>query len=74
MFKGWKRATASSTLVVEIFTKEILSKIDEKGMDKCFGQMDHSIKENGEMEYKMEKDKFIYQAAKLWVVCFKIVF
>jgi 5-carboxymethyl-2-hydroxymuconate isomerase len=47
------------TLVVEIFIKEILFKINEKVMDKCFGQMEVFIKESGRMEFKMEKVKSI---------------
>jgi 5-carboxymethyl-2-hydroxymuconate isomerase len=47
------------TLVVEIFIKEILFKINEKVMDKCFGQMEVFIKENGGTEFKMERVKSI---------------
>jgi 5-carboxymethyl-2-hydroxymuconate isomerase len=47
------------TLVVEIFIKEILFKINEKVMDKCFGQMEVFIKENGGTESKMERVKSI---------------
>ncbi len=47
------------TLVVEIFIKEILFKIKEKVMDKCFGQMEVFIKENGGTEFKMERVKSI---------------
>ena len=48
-----------------IFTKEILLMTSEKVMDKCFGQMDHFIKETGRQGFKMEKDKFILQVVRL---------
>ncbi len=59
---------------VEISIKETLWMTRDKGMVKCFGQMDLFIKENGEREHRMEKDKFIWQVAKLWVGYFKTVF
>jgi len=50
---------------VEIFIKAILLMIKDKVMDKCFGQMDHFTKVNGEMVLKMVKDKSIYQEMRL---------
>jgi hypothetical protein len=50
---------------VEIFIKAILLMIKDKVMDKCFGQMDHFTKVNGEMVLKMVRDKFIYQEMRL---------
>jgi hypothetical protein len=49
----------SSILVVETFIKEILSKIDARATDKCFGQMEVFTKASGKMVFKTEKAKFI---------------
>jgi hypothetical protein len=46
---------------VEIFIKVTLSRIKRKDTGRCFGLIVVSIKVNGEMEFKMEKDKSIYQ-------------
>ncbi len=59
---------------VETFTKGTSSMTGDKDMVRCFGQMDLSIRENGEREHKMEKDKFIWQVTKLWVESSKTVF
>lgn len=64
----------SYTFQVAIFTKEISLMIKDKDMDKCFGQMDLSTKENGRMVFKMVKGKSIYQGIKSWVEYSKIVF
>lgn len=50
---------ANFTLAVEIFIREISSKINVKDMGKCFGPMEAFIKVNGKMEFKMEKVKYI---------------
>jgi len=45
---------------VEISIKATLSTTKDKHMVRCFGQMDPSIKVNGKMEFKMERDRFIF--------------
>ena len=45
---------------VEISIKATLSTTKDKPMVRCFGQMDPSIKVNGKMEFKMERDRFIF--------------
>lgn len=49
----------SSTFLVAIFIREILFKIKNKAMGKCFGPMVAFIKANGKMELSMGKVKFI---------------
>ena len=44
---------------VEIFIKAILFKIKNRVMEKCFGRIAVSIKENGNKGFKMEKDRYI---------------
>ena len=65
ILKDLKKVMESYTCRVETFTKETLQMITDKGMEKCFGLMGLFTKENGEMEVKMEKDKFISQETKL---------
>ena len=45
--------------LVAIFIKEILFKIKDKDMVNIFGQIVAFIKDNGELEFKMEKVKYI---------------
>lgn len=44
---------------VEISIKETSQLIADKAMERCFGLMGHFTKDNGKMEFKMERDKFI---------------
>lgn len=44
--------------LVETFIKEILQRIKDRDMDKCFGVMDLFIKDNGRMVFKMERGKY----------------
>jgi hypothetical protein len=46
---------------VETFIKATLFRIKRKDTVRCFGLIVVFIKVNGEMEFKTEKDKFIYQ-------------
>jgi len=59
MYKGLNKVMANSTLVVAIFIKGTLLKINAKVMEKCFGQMEVFTKVNGKLAFKMEKAKFI---------------
>lgn len=43
-----------------IYIKEIINKIWDVVMDKCFGMMEAIIKDNGRMGFSMDKDKFMY--------------
>jgi hypothetical protein len=51
--------TVNFILAAVIFIKETSCKINVKVTDKCFGLTEVFIKENGKMEFKMEKVKFI---------------
>lgn len=42
---------------VETFTRVITKKMKETGMAKCSGQMDLFIKEHGNKEFNMDKEK-----------------
>lgn len=56
--KAWKKGMENCIFRVETSTKEILSMIKEKATDRCFGQMDPSIREIGKMEFKMVRDRY----------------
>ena len=47
----------SCIFLVEISIKAILFKINAKVMDRCFGLIVVFIRDNGEMEFKMEKGR-----------------
>ena len=49
----------SYIFLVETFIKEILFKIKDKDMGSFFGQIVAFIKDNGEMESRMVKVKYI---------------
>lgn len=57
--KVLNRAMENYIFQVAIFIKEILLKIKDKAMGKCFGQMGHFIKANGKVGFKTERDKYI---------------
>lgn len=48
----------NSTILVATSTKAIFSMINEKGTEKFFGLMAASTRVNGEMGFKMGKDKY----------------
>ncbi len=57
--KDWNKVMDNCIFLVEIFIKEILSKIKDKDMVSFFGQIAVFIKVSGEVEFKMGKVKFI---------------
>ncbi len=57
--KDWNRAMDNFTFRVVTFIKATLSKIKNKDMDKCSGLMAVFIRDNGKMEPKMVKARFI---------------
>ena len=61
MFKDWNKDMGNYIIQMVIFTKEILLRTKEKDMDKCFGQTEAFIKDNGKKAHRMEKAKSIKQ-------------
>ena len=57
MYRDWNKDMDNCTFLLVIFIKEILFKISVKAMEKCFGLIAVFIRDNGEMEFKMEKDR-----------------
>ena len=58
----------------EMYIKEIINQMLEMDMDKCIGVMVVIIKGNGEVEYKMEMGKYIYQEKDTKKEYFKIMY
>lgn len=58
----------------EMYIKEIINQMLEMDMDKCIGVMEVIIKGNGEVEYKMEMGKYIYQEKDTKKEYFKIMY
>ena len=59
MFKGSNRDMANFIFQVVTFTKGIFSKTKRKAMEKCFGLTVAFTKDNGRMEFKVGKGKYI---------------
>ena len=57
--KALKMDMGNCITKVEIFIKASLLRIRKMGMEKCFGRIVVSIKESGEMEFRMAKVKCI---------------
>lgn len=55
-------AMAFSLGQAETYIREIIMKIFEAVSDRCIGMMEVITKENGSMEFNMEKDSFLSQA------------
>lgn len=59
---------------VVIYTKVIMLKMNVMVMDKCYGQMEVCMKENGKKEYSMVQDVWSLQMEQAKKDILKIIF
>jgi hypothetical protein len=59
MIKNGGMESSPGSVVMSI--KEIMKLTLETGLDRCIGETEHITKDNGSMEFKMDKEKSIFQ-------------